>query len=434
MSKRTHADYLNMWHSQLQSHFRTQQSIAKTRKAEYPALNAFRIFVSVNVWGWIFHYLKSRFGKKHPFLDYSHSSTNGIFKMHSVTAPENNNRIKMVLAADWATDTPESHLIGRLMKEEAADYSIHLGDTYFVGAAVEIQSNFIGKDASWPRGSSGSLAVPGNHEFYSNGNPYFKDLLPHMFARDASGTVHTQDASFFCLDNDHWRVIALDNGYYSVGRPIIEFIIQPDAHLDPKLIAWLQKEVATNPADTRGIVILSHIQYCSAFEPQFPKTAEALQKVFGPEKEVIWLWGHEHRFAVYGKYRSPEGIAAYGRCIGHGGMPVEIGKVKFGKKYYKQPVPKQLKECPPIYYDNRESRIIEDTIVGHNGYVVLTLDSNKLKIEYKDESTWLFREEWEVDPKGRLSSHNWSNPDINLAPPAIPQLSTNYHHATIIKR
>jgi hypothetical protein len=414
MPTRTKADYLNMLHSQAQSHFRTQQTSARATTEGRPGINPFRIFISVNVWGWVYHYLKSRVGKKHPFADYSQSTSKGVFKMVSASDPHTNDHIKMVIVADWATDTPESNKVATLMREQNSDYSIHLGDVYFVGAPQEIQDNFIGPAAPWPRGRSGSLAVPGNHEYYSNGNPFFDRLLPHLFARRPAGEGnYLQDASFFCLENDHWRVVALDNGYYSVGPLLLEYIIRPDAHLDDRLIAWLQKEIAPKENDNRGVIILSHIQYCSAFEPQYPKTAEVLKQIFG-DKEVIWLWGHEHRFAVYGKYYSKDGITAYGRCIGHGGMPIEIGKVRSGRERYKKPDPNKMKRCPLVFYDNRKKEIVEKTILGHNGYVILTLNGNRLNIEYKDSSTWLFREEWEVDGNGRLSGNACNNPDIPL--------------------
>ena len=432
MARRDKTEYLNMVHSQLQSHFRTQKAIARAKKQTQPALNAFRIFLSVNVWGWVYHYIKSRVGKKHPFVDYSGSTSNGVFEMVSARAGDNSS-IKMVVAADWATNTPESAGVGHWMKRENSDYSIHLGDIYFVGAPPEVSANFIGPDSSWPKGSSGSLAVPGNHEYYSNGNPYFDTLLPTLGARrpasaisptsdrpaqgsakapSADGEYH-QDASFFSLENPYWRVIALDNGYYSVGPLFIEYIFRPDAHLDKKLIAWLENTIKPGTDDNRGIVILSHIQYCSAFEPQYPKAAEILKIVFG-ERKVIWLWGHEHRFAIYGKYQSENGIAAYGRCIGHGGMPVELGKVRSGKETYTLPDPKKMQSNPLVCYDRRKKEIIGNTILGYNGYAVLSFDHNRLLIEYKDAGVRIFHEEWTVDEKGGLHGTAHKNEQIGL--------------------
>jgi hypothetical protein len=95
-------------------------------------------------------------------------------------------------------------------------------------------------------------------------------------------------------------------------------------------------------------------------------------------------------------------------------MPVEIGKVCFGRERYDLPDLKKMKGCPLVCYDNRKKEIVEKTILGHNGYVTLTLNSNRLTIEYKDSSTWLFREEWEVGAKGQLCGKACNNPEVPL--------------------
>jgi len=410
--KRNHKDYLNLRRSEAQNHARTQQSLYKAKRIKKPKRNPIGIFLSLDVFVWGFHYVKSRFGKKHPFLDYTHSATGGVFEMYSEQSG-NKNKIRIVAAADWATYTEESCRIGELMKKESGDYTIHLGDTYYVGAPAEIQSNFIGEDAPWPKGNSGTLALPGNHEFYSNGDAYFKRLLKTMFVRTKTGMV-AQEASFFCLENDYWRIIGLDTGYYSVGRLIIEWIIRPDAHLDHALVDWLKNQVKLAD-DNRGLIIFSHHQYCSAFEDQYPKPAEVLKELIGADREVIWIWGHEHRFAVYGKYQSKNGIRAFGRCIGHGGMPPEIGKIKSGKEVYKEPEPERARESHLVFYDQRKKDIIGKTIIGHNGYIVMDMDEDKLSIEYKDEKNWLFKEEWQVDLQTmKIAGKAWNNPAVDL--------------------
>ena len=397
METRNHEQYLGLIRSQAQSHSRTQQEILKQKFEKPERLNRIKEFLEVNVWGWLYHYLKSRFGKRHPFMDYSKAGSNGIFEMFCEDSKGNTN-IKIVLAADWGSYTKESKNIGYLMSEEKADYSIHLGDTYFVGAPDEIYCNFIHPNGGWPKAPSGFLALPGNHEFYCNGNPYFDTLLPNTYAITSTALYH-QAASYFCLENEYWRVLGLDTGYYSVGRPLIEFIIKPDAHLDDKIIKWLKEEVKLG-VDNRGIILLTHHQYCSAFEGKFEKAAEALRSVLPEGKKdikIIWIWGHEHRFAVYGEYKSSKGIKAYGRCIGHGGMPPEIGKTKDGNDTFVSPEKQKAKDNNLVFYDVRKKDNIGEHIIGHNGYVVFNFDANKVTIEYKDESTWLFKETWEVN-------------------------------------
>src|SRR2546430_1465408 len=81
-----------------------------------------------------------------------------------------------------------------------SDYSIHLGDTYYVGAPFEIKNNFERNNSSWYYGTVGSFALTGNHEMYSNGKPYFETLLPMMGL--FRPTRIPQKASYFCLEND----------------------------------------------------------------------------------------------------------------------------------------------------------------------------------------------------------------------------------------
>ena len=59
----------------------------------------------------------------------------------------------------------------------------------------------------------------GNHEMYALGKAYFKIMLQTLGMREPStGQVRPQKASFFCLENEHWRIIGLDTGYNSVRR------------------------------------------------------------------------------------------------------------------------------------------------------------------------------------------------------------------------
>jgi hypothetical protein len=398
MQTRNHKEYLGLIRSQMQNHYRTQKEVLKQRAATPEHLNKIKEFLTVNVWGWAYHYIKSRFGKRHPFMDYSKASSNGIFDMF-IEGTTDNSKVKLVLAADWGSYTQESKTIGQRMFEEQADYSIHLGDTYFVGAPEEIYWNFIAINGGWPRASSGFLALPGNHEFYCNGNPYFDTLLQETYVK-TKDAVHKQAASYFCLENDYWRVLGLDTGYYSVGRPLIEFIIKPNAHLDDKIVQWLKDDVKLG-MDDRGLILLTHHQYCSAFEAGFVKAAEAIRSILPEDKrdkiKVIWIWGHEHRFAVYGAYKSEKGIHAYGRCIGHGGMPPEVGKTQNGKDVFVAPDKEKAKESNLVFYDVRKKDNIEEHIIGHNGYVVLNFDANRVVIEYKDENTCLYKETWEID-------------------------------------
>jgi len=406
LQKRDHKDYTGLWRSEAQNHARTQKEILKAMPKPASRLNQLKQFLEVSIWGWVIHYFKSRFGKKYAFQEYAGENQDGIFQL---ATDEVTGECKLVMAADWGSFTDESTNVGRMMNNENPDYSIHLGDTYFVGAPDEIESNFINPQGCWPRPPMGFLALPGNHEFYCNGKPYFETLLGETYIVQGNRRLK-QQASFFCLENGYWRIIGLDTGYHSVGTPILEFIFKPDARLDDKVIYWLKKVVKLGQ-DNRGIVLLTHHQYCSAFEKNFTKAGEAIYQLLPADKKelpIIWIWGHEHRMAVYGKYKSDKGINAYGRCIGHGGAPPEIGKIKDGVTVLKTPDSKYLKTAPLICYDNRQKRIIGKDVIGYNGYVVMILKKERLTIEYKDDAqSVLFEEEWMVDVKtGKVNATN----------------------------
>lgn len=401
MKTREFSEYKRLFRSQIQNHFLTQQSLLKQKKRA-TVLNHFGDYLSVRIWDWFIHYFKSRFGPKHKFLEYP-ADNNGVFKMHQ--------DVKMVVAADWATDTLESSRIGRLMNDERGDYTVHLGDTYFVGAPQEIDSNFLAPGNPWPRGKAGTLAIPGNHEFYSNGNSYFKKLLPHMFVVEKD-IRRNQAASFFCLENDHWRVLGLDTGYYSVGKPILEWIFRPDAHFDKKIMTWLREVVKLDKNEKRGLVIFTHHPYFSSFERQYRTPATQLKSLIGDDKEVIWFWGHEHRFAVYGKFQSKGGIQAFGRCIGHGGMPVEVASRK------SKPSLENSRKFNLVFYDQRQRTRVGNTPVGHNGYSTLAFSGARLVIQHRDENTWLLEEEWKIDnTMGKITGIKIvSNPAVGITP------------------
>ena len=234
---------------------------------------------------WILAYFKGRFIKC-AYPTYAASGHQGIFSMPNTEG-------SVGLVSDWASNSPESDKIGFLMgqftddfipnevpqnsKEEqytapdylksAADFTIHTGDVYYVGAASEIEENF-GKGSSWHYGQKGSFVLPGNHEMYSNGKGFYHYLLSWM----GTGELK-QEAGFFCLENDHWRIIGLDTGYKSVGLPIIELIFHPPANLREEQITWLRDVVKIgDPTDKRGLIVLTHHQYVSAFEKGYPKS------------------------------------------------------------------------------------------------------------------------------------------------------------------
>jgi hypothetical protein len=355
------------------------------------------------LWQWITEYLGHRIGFRHKFLNYSNApGDKGIYKLTDNSliggTPDPNREIRISIAGDWGTGTDEAAEVGAMIEKFAPHFTVHLGDIYYVGEKTEVEENCLGQPPAnksftpcrWPLGSVGSFALNGNHEMYALGNAYFDVFLPTLGIRKTIGGNPTgQKASFFCLENDFWRIIGLDTGYNSIGIPIVEYLFTPSCKLRKEEIAWLQNELNLKNDDSHGLILLTHHQYCSAFDAEYPSAAEQLSTLIG--RPVLWLWGHEHRMAVYGKYTNGKGLQSYGRCIGHGGMPVDINPE------IKRP------ERPLVCYDNRRYPSPENITVGYNGFANLTFRGNQVIIEYRDLTNALLLSEcWQV-ANGNLS-------------------------------
>ena len=202
--------------------------------------------------------------------------------------------------------------------------------------------------------------------------------------RPSSGTrPPPQRASFFCLQNQHWRILALDTGYNSVGWPLLEELpcapFAPANDLSGAQMRWMAQTLGSHQA--QALVILSHHPPYSRFERSYVKPARQLKRLLrGP---VLWFWGHEHRLALYHRYSRDGGIEAYGRSVGHGGMPVELH-------------PRVVDDrCPLAFTDTRRYPNEEQIEIGYNGYANLTFTDDSLEVVYRDlHGDAVFRESW----------------------------------------
>lgn len=375
--------------------------------------------------GWIKHYLKFVFKRKHKFPSYTASPEQAIYPL-----PEDDGApVRIALAGDWGTGTDEAAAVAQQIEDFRPHYTIHLGDVYYVGDPPEVNENCLGvRDPTnnydpvcWPIGSLGSFAMNGNHEMYANGNAYFDLFLPKLGIRRPDGSMSGQQTSFFCLQNRFWRIIAVDTGYNSIGLPILSQIpiinsipgVGGNCKLPNDHVRWLT-EIVKPGADTRGIVLLAHHQYYSAFEVQYRKPAQQLWEA-GVQRPVLWFWGHEHRLAGYNRTGTDK-LQAYGRCIGHGGMPIELV------------LPKPESDTQPQFYDHRSAT----NGFGYNGSVNLTFQRNTLHASYIDmNADELLTEEWTVDAQGgvMLQSSRKVTADANFVftPVTAPRAKTAAH-------
>jgi hypothetical protein len=364
---------------------RVQQASSEDPSPNYPRLMAFLKF-----WKWFRPYLNDLGRKAAPYRIYPKGQT-GIFRLAS---PQQDGKLKIAVAADWGTGTLESETVAENMKGCSPNYTVHLGDVYYMGDVPEVKENCLGhctkkyKGVQWPvQNCLGSFALMGNHEMYSGGEGYFRDFISTLGLLNSNGTVKDpQSASYFCLETDRWIVLGLDTGYHSAGFPLLAPVplinripsLNVDARLDEKMLTWLQQTIEALTAAgsaNKSILLLTHHQPISSFEPAFTKSARQLAQLsFFNEREFVWLYGHEHRLTVYEKQTIANSLTAHPRCIGHGGMPVS-------KTHLDWPDPKIL------YYDPREHPIDSKNpqiTVGFNGHVVLIFKDSAMTIEYRD--------------------------------------------------
>jgi Calcineurin-like phosphoesterase len=384
-------NYTGFAHSRVTAHF--QAALTGYSSTTYDPIAA---FLPNRLFEWVPQIAKYWFHKKHAFRDYTtHKKGTGIYPI--------DDRMKISITGDWGTGTDEARMVAAAMEQSEPDFTIHLGDVYYVGDGNEVRENFLGEKTSpyvpvkWPMGAKGSFALNGNHEMYADGNGYWRMVLPRMGLKERGSEWGAgQWTSFFCLENKHWRIIGLDTGYNSTrfdwGKmPVLQrskwlrktTSFKPACTIPESVLAWLKS--AVNPdGDKRGLILLSHHGPHSAFEGWYQIPAKQLAKLI--HRPVIWFWGHEHRLAIYEKFSVKEGIEAYGRCIGHGGMPVGRGAAP------------DILDCRWLAWDNRRYPSDEEIDVGYNGHANLSFNGPALHIAYYDlNQSLVLTEDWHID-------------------------------------
>lgn len=341
-------------------------------------------FDQSNIFPWIKNWLGTLGSDRHTFEAYPDTGDRGRYDLSSLVAP--GDPIRIALAGDWGTGTDVAQQVADSMVADNPELTIHLGDVYYVGTGTEIQENCLGvngqyQGVSWRHGSKGSFALNGNHEMYSGGTPYFDVFLPTL------GIPSSQDQrqlrSYFCLEAPAWRILAIDTGYNSDT-------LAGDCTLEKPLLDWIGNVV--DPIHNRKpTVVLSHHQWFSGFgDGDYPKPAQQLAPFF-QNQQIIWLWGHEHRLAIFYLYQSRgHGLSCFARCIGHGGMPLELASAAYPNEDDPQRV--EYWDNPDLHPD-RFHELADKTKVGTNGFAEMTIQGSKLSIEYFDaDRTSIFKE------------------------------------------
>ncbi|MGH9259910.1 MAG: metallophosphoesterase family protein [Acidimicrobiales bacterium] len=325
-------------------------------------------FLGKNFLPWLWNYLKVVGTPRWKFPGYRAAAADhpGCF-----TIPDS---CVIGLASDWGTGTESAYRVSDAIATLRPDITIHLGDVYYSGTLEEYRTYFLG-EGDWPRGRLRTHALNANHEMYSGGEGYFGAALPAL----------GQETSYFCLENAHWRIVALDTGYYAKSVPFLELVVNfIRLHRDTR--RWLADVVFADARDRRPVILLSHHQWFSAFDSEYKRIGAELAPYL--DRVLLWFWGHEHRLAGYASFGFG-GATVRARCIGHGGMPIEIGKAP------------QRSDRPLVFTDERQAGSVDGEPIGYCGYVVLRLDGPALVVQYVDEMrNTLLEERWSVDAGG----------------------------------
>jgi hypothetical protein len=122
--------------SRISAHFHAAGAGYST--ATYDPISA---FLPSRLFEWIPQVAKYWFHKKHAFRDYTtHGKGTGIYLI--------DDRVKISIAGDWGTGTDEARIVAAAMETSEADFTIHLGDVYYVGDSNEVRENFLGEKTS----------------------------------------------------------------------------------------------------------------------------------------------------------------------------------------------------------------------------------------------------------------------------------------------
>ena len=284
------------------------------------------------------------------------------------------------LIADWGSGERVAELVFEEMCLHKPEVVIHLGDVYYSGTAKEQAENFTNIVNRIREDYPCALYnLPGNHDYYAGGAAFYDELSRLNKPPAAPADTLQQEASFFCLRNDHWQIHGLDTGYHdhdyfkhaidNARRELQGIGADHETHLTDEEFAWHLDKL-----DNRGnrrIIFLSHHQLFSAYlkigkgyinhhlQEQF---ADALNK----RLIDAWFWGHEHVLQLYAEQLG----LAKGRCVGHGAFPILAQENPY----------KVEEESPVKLYDreieaNQRTELIADERSGvyEHGYVILKL-------------------------------------------------------------
>ena len=245
-----------------------------------------------------------------PYIKY-HSLTDCI--LPPGTLPP---RCRIAVIGDWGTgDTRAEALLAEVARQKP-DILVHLGDIYYACTALEANAFYDNLMRGFGPRRPRVFTLCGNHDMYSGAAPYYA-LLKRL----------GQPASFFCLRNPDWQILAADTGYNDFNpfkrAEDATWVRDRDEGETYSELDW-HKDKLVNAGSRRTILMTHH--------PLFTRNSSIAGKVVNPylkdqfgdflSEIALWLWGHEHNLVVYEPF---QGLAK-GRCVGASAVPVSTNE------------------------------------------------------------------------------------------------------------
>lgn len=284
-------------------------------------------------------------------------------------------KAKVAVFGDWGTGEARAKALLDAVARMEPDIVIHLGDIYYSCDLREADAFYRNVTAAFEGSPTRIFSLCGNHDMYSGGAPYY-GLLTRL----------GQPASFFCLRNADWQLLAADTGYNDYD-PFMEARSAPwvrdgaDAAGRPERdpyseLAWHADKLSR--AGGRKTVFMTHHPPFTRHSPIAGRQArnERLLGQFGPwlDSMALWLWGHEHAQIVY----EPFAGIARGRCLGAGAIPTMVAEEPYDPgRFEGSPT------LPGLAFDpDARLRVSRDAGMYDLGFGLLTLDGPAGRMAY----------------------------------------------------
>jgi len=278
-------------------------------------------------------------------------------------------KCRIAIIGDWGTGQTRAISLLEKVAESKPDLLIHLGDIYYACTKPETDIFFSSCEKAFEAKRARIFTLCGNHDMYSGGGPY-QELLQRV----------GQPASFFCLRNPKWQILAADTGFndFDPGSQgsIASWVQDGDKGDGYSEMNWHREKFDT--AAERRTILLTHHQ---PFTRNSPIEGNAVNgRLLGQFRPYLadiplWLWGHEHNQVIYDSF----GGIRRGRCVGASAVstPETENPYDVSEEFRGQALPDLLVK------DGKLNLTVDPALGLYNlGYVLLDLDGASGKASY----------------------------------------------------